>query len=189
MMLFFDCWLLACVRSFWISSRFSIPESWFRGWCEKIIVGNSVSARSSFEPCLLRFAHETFVARFFATRFVSIQHHEVDASLVERVVTGRHAIELNGLFRPKSSIHVVVAKNVLARHIQVVEKIKEFLILGLWNTEVTQLDGEVHVLFLDGRRKLLHPLFAVVHDVLMNVSDDGDSDSILGVSSVHGGCH
>ena len=142
-----------------------------------------------FEPCLLRFAHETFVARFFAARFVSIQHHEVDASLVERVVPGGHAIKLNGLFRPKSSIHVVVAKNVLARHIQVVEKIEEFLILRFWNTEVTQLDGKVHVLFLDGRRELLHPLFAVVHDVLMNVGDDGDSDSFLGVSSVHGGCH
>jgi hypothetical protein len=77
------------------------------------------------------------------------------------------------------SVHVVVTQNMIARSLKPIPDIQEFLILGNWNTEVSQLNDEIGLPFLHPFDEYSQPVICVVDDVLMDIGHQTETDDTI----------
>lgn len=132
------------------------------------------------EPVALFGSDVALVSRGGSAGVISIEDDELDALVLEGMVSAGHAQERGGLFAGESTVHVVVSEDMVAWAVETVPGLEELAIAFVGDAEVTQLDDEIRAGVIHGVDECGDPPDAVVHDVLVDVGDDAEADRAWG---------
>lgn len=94
------------------------------------------------------------------------------ASKVKRAVLAFGSPKRQRLLAYETTIHIVVAEDVMARPVEPIPDVQEGFIFGIRTAEITQLYHEIDLLSIHTVDEGFEPLVGVVHDTLVDVRTD-----------------